>query len=342
MNFYVDQDISIAKSLDSSFYLNDKYYSLSIEKIFKKSWQFIGHKSEFINNRINPITILKNSVNEPVVLTKKDDDYSFLSNVCTHRGHIINQKKCNSKTMKCLYHGRAFDLSGKMLNMPGFKNVKNFPSKEDNLIKLPSFDWADFLFTGINPKIDINSVITDFKSRLANYPLSKLKYNPKLSRTYRLDANWALYCENYLEGLHVPFVHKGLNGDIDIKSYQTELLDNGVLQYTNDKSDDLYAYYYWIFPNMMFNFYDWGLSVNLVEPISANQTRIKFLSYSLKNDIKTKTKVDELHEVELEDEEVVLNVQKGIQSQFYNNGRYSADYEKGTHHFHRLICKYLK
>ena len=44
----------------------------------------------------------------------------------------------------------------------------------------------------------------------------------------------------------------------------------------------------------------------------------------------------------MEDEKVVLNVQKGVQSQFYNNGRYSADYEKGTHYFHRLICNYIK
>lgn len=342
MRFNVDQDISIAKSLEKSFYLNDKYYYLSLDKIFKKSWQFIGHKSQFLGNKIIPLTLLEKSVNEPIVLTIKNDAYSVLSNVCTHRGHIIGRKKCNNKTLKCNYHGRSFDLSGKMLNMPGFKNVKNFPSEKDNLLKLPYFEWDNFLFTSINPEIDISSIIKDFKSRLRNYPIKNLKYNPKLSRTYDLDANWALYCENYLEGLHVPFVHKGLNEDIDINSYQTELLDNGVLQYSDDKLGNVYAYYYWIFPNMMFNFYNWGLSMNLVEPISINQTRIKFLTYSLNDDINTKSKIDELHEVELEDEEVVLNVQKGIQSQFYKNGRYSADYEKGTHHFHRLICKYLK
>ena len=53
-------------------------------------------------------------------------------------------------------------------------------------------------------------------------------------------------------------------------------------------------------------------------------------------------KINELHEVELEDEKVALNVQKGVQSKFYKNGRYSANHEKGTHHFHRLICQYIK
>ena len=45
--------------------------------------------------------------------------------------------------------------------------------------------------------------------------------------------------------------------------------------------------------------------------------------------------------IEMEDEKVVLNVQKGVQSRFYKNGRYSANHEQGTHYFHQLICKYL-
>ena len=91
----------------------------------------------------------------------------------------------------------------------------------------------------------------------------------------------------------------------------------------------------------MLNFYSWGLSINIVEPISKNQTKIKFLTYPIKNSQNVKEKIHELHNVEMEDEKVVLNVQKGIQSEFYKHGRYSAHYEKGTHYFHRLICKYI-
>ena len=91
----------------------------------------------------------------------------------------------------------------------------------------------------------------------------------------------------------------------------------------------------------MLNFYDWGLSINIVEPISLNKTRIKFLSYPIQNTTSLNEKINELHEVEMEDEKVVLNVQKGVQSRFYKNGRYSVNHEQGTHYFHQLICKYL-
>jgi choline monooxygenase len=48
-----------------------------------------------------------------------------------------------------------------------------------------------------------------------------------------------------------------------------------------------------------------------------------------------------LHKVELEDEAIVQNVQKGIQSRFYSQGRYSVTHEKGTHHFHRLLAEFI-
>mgnify|MGYP001551221023 CR=1 FL=1 len=36
------------------------------------------------------------------------------------------------------------------------------------------------------------------------------------------------------------------------------------------------AYYFWLFPNLMLNFYPWGLSINVVEPLSRDGTRIRF------------------------------------------------------------------
>ena len=339
--FHIHRDIALASTLDSQFYTDEIIYTKSIKNIFEKSWQLAGHKTIFKNNNIYPFNFLSNSINEPLILSLNNSKIKCFSNVCTHRGHIINKKSCNLNKMRCDYHGRTFNLNGTIKGAPGFKGVKKFPTKKDNLKEFPTINWNDFIFTSINPKIDITNILNDISIRIKNIPYKKIKFRKSLSKTYYIDANWALYCENYLEGLHVPFVHKNLTNEINIKSYKTELLNNGVLQYTDNKKDNIYAYYYWIFPNLMLNFYDWGLSVNIVEPISTNKTQIRFLAYPFSHNHNAKQAIDNLHKVEIEDEEVVLNVQKGVQSRFYKNGRYSAEYEKGTHHFHRLICKYI-
>ena len=45
----------------------------------------------------------------------------------------------------------------------------------------------------------------------------------------------------------------------------------------------------------------------------------------------------DLDRVEMEDEEVVLDVQRGVKSRLYDRGRYSPTMEMGVHQFHRLL-----
>ena len=91
----------------------------------------------------------------------------------------------------------------------------------------------------------------------------------------------------------------------------------------------------------MFNYYSWGLSINIIEPINENKSKIKFLSFPLSNKQQPVNDLDSIDLIELEDQKIVQQVQRGVGSLFYNKGRYSPDYEKGVHHFHRLLCRYL-
>lgn len=91
----------------------------------------------------------------------------------------------------------------------------------------------------------------------------------------------------------------------------------------------------------MFNFYPWGLSLNIVQPVSHNKTKVSFITYMLDESKYNKGAGSNLDKVEMEDEEIVQNVQKGIHSRFYSQGRYSVKRERGTHHFHRLLADFI-
>ena len=79
----------------------------------------------------------------------------------------------------------------------------------------------------------------------------------------------------------------------------------------------------------------------IIHPISIKKTKVSFLSYVWDESKLRQGAGGDLHKVELEDEDIVQNVQKGIRSQFYSYGRYSVTREKGTHHFHRLIAAFM-
>ena len=356
--FQVDSDISKAKTLNTDFYTDPELFEESREKIFAKSWQFIGDESMIAwPGSCYPFTLLENFLDVPLLLTRDANQQAYcLSNVCTHRGTIVIGEACQTTNLKCRYHGRQFRLDGSFLSMPEFKEVKNFPSKDDDLARLPLHTWGPWFFTSMEAKTDPGHFFREMQDRLNWLPLNEFKLIPELSAEYTVKAHWALYCENYLEGFHIPFVHAGLNAVIDFGNYSTELFSTSNLQLgLAKKNDEIFdlpvdspdhgksvaAYYFFVFPNMMFNFYPWGCSINLVQPVSMDRTKVSFFTYVWKSELFNKGAGSQLDTVEMEDEEVVEAVQKGVRSRFYQHGRYSVTREQGTHHFHRLICEAL-
>lgn len=356
--FHVDADISIARTLNTEFYTDPYLFEESKEKIFSKSWQYIGDNS-LVSDSGNcyPFTLLENYLNEPLLLTRDANQQLYcLSNVCTHRGTTLVGEACQSVNLRCRYHGRQFRLDGSFLSMPEFKEVRNFPGKEDDLTRLPLHVWGPWLFTSLDFKTETKQYFQEMQERLSWLPLDKFFYKPALSSEYIVKAHWALYCENYLEGFHIPFVHAGLNAVIDFGNYTTEIFKSSNLQLGLAKSDEqvfdlpfsspdhgkkVAAYYFFVYPNMMFNFYPWGLSINLVQPLSIERTKVSFYTYVWKEELFNKGAGSQLDTVEMEDEEIVEAVQKGIRSRFYQQGRYSVTREQGIHHFHQLLCESL-
>lgn len=104
-----------------------------------------------------------------------------------------------------------------------------------------------------------------------------------------------------------------------------------------DYGKNIAAYYFWLFPNLMFNFYPWGLSINIVKPISIKKTTISYLTYVWNENLMELGAGGSLDRVEREDQVIVESVQQGMQSRFYHRGRYSPSMETGIHHFHRLL-----
>lgn len=338
LEFEIDPDIHKARTLPSQFYTDERLFEFSKEKIFAKCWHFLGPENEI--ESLKPVTILAGFLDEPVLLSKSGDVVRCLSNVCTHRGKILVEEPCAANLIRCGYHGRRFSLDGKFLSMPEFEGVEGFPSEADDLHKYPLDRWAGFIFTSCDPVAPLGEFIGGAAGFFAD--VDSNLFGLSESKEYEIAAHWALYCENYLEGFHIPYVHKGLNEIVDYGTYTTEIFRYSSLQTGFDDSGEVAGRYLFVFPNMMFNFYPWGLSINIVEPIDPSRTRIKYLTY-VQDEAKLGTGAGgDLHRVEMEDESVVESVQRGVRSRFYDRGRYSPTREKGTHQFHRLIAEFIK
>jgi choline monooxygenase len=202
----------------------------------------------------------------------------------------------------------------------------------------------------------LEEVLRPVLARVGFLPLDSLRFDAATSRDYPVEANWALYCDNFLEGFHIRYVHPALAKALDPKAYRTELFEGGSVQIGIARGDDdtfkfpgshpdvgqrVAAYYFWLFPNIMLNFYPWGLSLNVVRPVAVGRSVVSFESWVMDPARRGRGASGDLHQVEMEDEEVVQSVQRGVGSRFYGRGRFSPSQEQGVHHFHRMLAARL-
>ncbi len=354
--WHVDPDITRAETLDKAFYLDPAVQPLQRERLFARSWQWLGDLHDVAApGALSPRELLPGCLDEPLLLARDAaGTLRCLGNVCTHRGNLLVHEACQgAKQVRCGYHSRRFALDGRLVFMPAFEGAQGFPRPCDHLPQLPLQDWGGQAFVAVGePLAPFDAVVGPIRERLAWLPLQDFRLDSAASRDYAFDAHWALYVENYLEGLHIPFVHPGLTQALDLAQYHHEQLPWGTLQLAVARDGDqvfepppgspdhgrrIAAYYYWVFPNLMLNFYPWGLSLNQVVPVGPARTRVLFRSYVWKPALQTQGAGGALDTVEMEDEAVVMSVQRGLRSRFYQRGRYSPSGERGVHHFHRLI-----
>ncbi|HEX6693761.1 MAG TPA: aromatic ring-hydroxylating dioxygenase subunit alpha [Longimicrobiales bacterium] len=356
---HIDADIRRAATLPGRFYHDPAVYDLQKERVFARTWQLAGEVSGLKSTgRVVPFTLLEGCLDEPLVWTCDDDTrLHCLSNVCTHRGTLVVEGEGHANLLRCRYHGRRFELDGRFHSMPEFDDVENFPTPADDLPRLATAQWGPLLFCALRPAFDFAALFSPVRDRTAFLPFDTLQSDPAHSKDYYIQANWALYCDNYLEEFHIPYVHRAsLGGTLDYNAYRTELFDYCNVQLGVagegeaafdlpaghvDAGERMAAYYFWLFPNLMLNFYPWGLSVNIVYPLGPTSTKVSFRRYLFPGAPSPTGAGADLHRVEMEDEEVVEAVQKGVRSRLYDRGRYSPRREVGTHHFHTILARFM-
>jgi len=359
----VDPDIRQALTLPGSVYTNPQVFAAVRERVFARCWHFLGDADRVkVPGKVVPMTLLQGVLDEPIVLTRdRNDQVHCLSNVCTHRANVVCEGEGVEQLLRCRYHGRRFGLDGRFVSMPEFEGVEGFPCESDNLPRLSLERWKNFLFAALDPAFPLREQVEEMERRVGWLPLERAVYDAGRSRETVVRANWALYCDNYLEGFHIPYVHETLADAFDYSGYRTELFPRSSLQVgaatgkervfdlprsSPDYGQKISAYYFWLFPNTVFNFFPWGVRVNVAQPLAVDLARLTYQVYLWDPEIQAKPgdsywTGSSDNRVLREDEVIIESQFKAIRSRLYRRGRYSVKRETGVHHFHRLLLEFL-
>ena len=106
------------------------------------------------------------------------------------------------------------------------------------------------------------------------------------------------------------------------------------------------ALYYWVYPNLMINWYEGVMDANLVRPLGTDRTEVIFDFYF--RDVSDLARERNLASIavgqRIQDEDVAIckSVKRGLRSRAYQAGRLSVRREAGERLFHRLLYDDLK
>ena len=345
-----------ASTIPAPWYVDARIAELERQTVFSRSWQVMGrvdqvaHPGQFVTAQI---------AGEPLVAVHGNDGVlRAFYNVCRHHAAAVVTEPCgHAAILHCPYHGWNYGLDGSLKGMPEFEGVRNFDRKDNGLVPVKVDTWEQFVFVNLDPNAEpLTEFLGALIKRVAPLGLSKLHYFA--TKTYDIACNWKVFVDNYLDGgYHVPHLHKGLNSVLDYKQYTIENEDRYCLQSSpmvNSAEDAATgatrkgerAWYFWLYPNFMFNCYEGYLDTNLVIPLDVDHCRVLFDFYFSDVSEGARTYNEESvavgNRVQDEDLGICEAVQRGLKSRAYGAGRLSVRREAGEQWFHKLLAADLK
>jgi choline monooxygenase len=343
-----------ASTIPASWYVDAQIAELERKTVFSRTWQVIGRADQVEK----PGQFVTATVaGEPLVAVRGQEGLlRAFYNVCRHHAAAVVTEPCGQASiLHCPYHGWNYGLDGSLKGTPEFEGVKNFDRGSNGLLPVKVETWEKFVFANLDPEAPpLADFLAGLVKRVAPLDLNKIRYFT--SKTYDIHCNWKVFVDNYLDGgYHVPHLHKGLNSVLDYKQYTIENENRHCLQSspmvnsedeTGTTRKGSRAYYFWQYPNFMFNCYEGYLDTNLVIPLDVDRCRVIFDFYF--GDISEAARayneqsVAVANRVQDEDLGICEAVQRGLKSRAYRAGRLSMRREAGEHLFHRLLAADLK
>jgi phenylpropionate dioxygenase-like ring-hydroxylating dioxygenase large terminal subunit len=195
----------------SSLYYDDRVFQDELDRIWHKTWIYVGHVSE-VPNRNDYVT---RSIGPTPILMVHDRHgrISLLQNKCPHRGNqLCAYQKGNRKTFTCPYHSWTFANSGELMGLAFPDGYDGVDKRAFSLGRVPrigiyrGFVFGSFAEDGSSLEAYLGGAKASLDQLLDNSPEGEIEITAGFLQ-HRTKANWKFLVENETDGYHPGFVH---------------------------------------------------------------------------------------------------------------------------------------
>jgi len=219
-------DFPAMPDIPAARYTSQEFFELENTQIWARNWVYAGHVDELES----PGSFIQmERTKQPIVIVRgKDDEFRAFYNICTHHGmKILLEEKGQVPRMTCGYHGWTFGLDGKLIGVPDERDFVDLDKSCRGLRHVRLERWGNWLFINEDPDAEpLRDSIGPMFDEMSEYKPETFRLANKHS--FRLDCNWKMALENFLEAYHLPVIHQNtVNKTYNYKGASNTLFPGG-------------------------------------------------------------------------------------------------------------------
>nr|VFK20215.1 MAG: choline monooxygenase [Candidatus Kentron sp. LFY] len=332
--------MEIMRTLEPYCYLTKDAFTKDTEEYFKKSWVILTHES-MLPNPGDTFAIKLFGV--PIFVRRSSsgviDGYI---NSCPHRGGPLFWEGLeNRKIISCKYHAWSFGDSGNLKGISDFGcDISCFDNEETSLGRIATDVIDGFVFVNLSLDADAKYEPASDEDIFPQEAPKDTRYYGELS--FEIKANWKLYLEGWLDIYHLRYLHPSLVRRVKECRITPKAL-YAIIDGTVDVPEGIRKRaWIWMHPCTGVAYYENGFAIELLLPISKDETQVKFLFFLQKGatpeDVENRIGI--LKELFPEDKLAAEHVQSTLEAGVFTTGFLSPKHEGCLDDFHRRLPDY--
>ena len=217
-------------------YTDPAFHRLERERIFARTWLFAGHESEWPENGSYRLTDRSGA---PIVVVRGDDGVlRAFYNSCRHRGAPVTRDECGTaRRLTCQYHSWSYGTDGTLKAVPDDRSFVELDRDELGLVPVRCEIHDGWVY--VNEDLDaapLAEFLGPVGAQMADIDGPSMRAVG--TQVHRLDCNWKLVVDAFLEVYHVRTVHPDNAALLyDDRSLTVTMLPDGHSRLTVDKHD---------------------------------------------------------------------------------------------------------
>src|SRR4029077_5515235 len=141
-------------TVDRRAFSDQQIYEAELEHIFARCWLFIAPATQLQSAGAFFQTFI--GEDRVIVVRDKEGGVQVLLNTCRHRGNAVcRAEEGHATSFMCTYHGWTYDLQGRLVGVPGFKDYyhEDLKREEWGLVSAPKVaTYRGFIFATLAPE----------------------------------------------------------------------------------------------------------------------------------------------------------------------------------------------